>query len=150
MGAECGGVNFVYVLEELDCFAEVLPFDGHGEVDGVEVSLAGEAACEVGSGVGGGVEPGTLWAEEAEVAVDGFGGDVKYVRDKDGDGEGVSEFPEGLFGVAVWHGVCPQVRRNSFMVWLTRASLIFLAFWEAAWMRQAVAMLLITLGMPAA
>jgi len=84
--------------------AEVLPFDGHGEVDGVEVFLAGEASGEVGLGVGGGIETITEGAEEAEVAVDGFGGDVKYVRDKDGNGEGVSEFPEGLFGVAVWHG----------------------------------------------
>ena len=56
VGAELLCVDFTNALEELDGVAEVLSFDDHGEVDGVEVLLSGEAAGEVGVGVGGGVE----------------------------------------------------------------------------------------------
>lgn len=58
-GTELFCVDFTNALEELDGFAEVLAFDGHGEVDGVEVLLAGKTPCEVGLGIGGGIKSST-------------------------------------------------------------------------------------------
>ena len=56
VGAEFVQVDFAYAEQELYGVSEIEVADGHGEVDGVEVLLAGEAAGEVGVGVGGGVE----------------------------------------------------------------------------------------------
>jgi hypothetical protein len=59
LSAEFFCIDFTNALEELDGFAEVLAFDGHGEVDGVEVLLAGEASGEISFGVGGGIKSST-------------------------------------------------------------------------------------------
>jgi len=47
------------VLESIDEFnglTEVAGFHGHDHVDGIEVFLTPEAACQIGFGVGGGLE----------------------------------------------------------------------------------------------
>ena len=57
------------LIQELYGFFEVAAVYDHDDVDGIEVFLATEASCEVGLGIGGGVELGTEGAEEAEVAL---------------------------------------------------------------------------------
>ncbi len=51
MRAELFYIDLVNALEEFYWVAEVLVFYDLGEVDGVEISVAREASCEVDSGV---------------------------------------------------------------------------------------------------
>jgi len=90
VGAELLGVDGLDALQELYGLSEVLAVDEHGEVDSVEVGVAVEASCEVGFGVGGGVEFVASGAQESEVSLGGFAGEAEDVGDEYGNGDIVS------------------------------------------------------------
>ena len=71
--------------------------DGDDEIDGVVVLSTPKAACEVGAGVGGGVEVVADGAKEAEVAFHFLCRDVE-VADHVIDGDVVSEGPQAFVG----------------------------------------------------
>jgi hypothetical protein len=54
---EVGPISAVLeTINQLNGLAEVAAFDDHDHVDGIEVFMTPEAASEIGSGVGGGLE----------------------------------------------------------------------------------------------
>jgi hypothetical protein len=57
------------LAQELDGVDECAALDDHDEIDGVEVALAVETACEIGSRVGGAVEAVTAGALESEYII---------------------------------------------------------------------------------
>jgi hypothetical protein len=123
--------------EEADCVDEGAVVMSNDEVDGVEVFAATEASGEVGQGVNGGVELGADRAKEAEVSLWVFCRDEKDGLDDEVNWNVVPELEEEIVAETFWHGILP---------WL--GELEFSHGVEAALMRAAVAMELMSLGMP--
>ena len=124
--------------------------DDHDEIDGVEVFLAVEAPCEVGSLVGVAVESTTSGASESEDAVAKFCVQFEDVAYEERDVHVVAELVEELLGVPVCHSFTRQGIWSSFMTWLTSSPSIFCRLSPAARRRDAVAMLLTCRGNPLA
>ena len=91
-------------LEEADGIDEGAVPDGDNEVDGIEILVAAEAPGEVGLRIDGGVELGADGAEESEVALGGFGGDVEDAGDEELDGDVVPEAEEKVAAEVPGHG----------------------------------------------
>lgn len=96
------------LAQELDGVDECAALDGHDEIDGVEVALAGETAREIGSRVGGAVEAVTAGALESEYTFTSLVWQTEDVADEIRDVHVVSELVEERLRVAVRHGA--QVR----------------------------------------
>jgi hypothetical protein len=104
-----GGLGLLEALaQELDSVAECAALDQHDEVDGVEVALAVETACEIGSRVGGAVEALTAGALESECPFTSLVWQTEDVADEIRDVHVVSELVEERLRVSVRHDV--QVR----------------------------------------
>ena len=84
------------LFQQCDGAAEVVA-NLDEQIDVVEVSLAAETTGEVDLGVDGCVEFAAVGAEEAEVALNVFGG-RRFVS-QGGDGDGGSKGDDGLFEV---------------------------------------------------
>ena len=80
---------------------EAVAFDGHDQVDGVEVTLAAEAEGEVGVGVDGGVEVMAQRAEEAEASIMGFVEQFEDLGDQRDDLDAVAQFAQVVLGEGV-------------------------------------------------
>ena len=64
-----GGERKFQVVEEADGIEECAVICGHDEFDGVEVSRAAEAACEISAWVYCGIELAAEWAKKSQEAV---------------------------------------------------------------------------------
>ena len=77
---------------------------GDEQIDRVEMFVAAEARGEVSVMVDGGVELMAERAEESEVSLGGFGGDVEDTGDDELDGDFVFDFEENVWTKASGHG----------------------------------------------
>ena len=102
------------LVKEGNGLEEVCASFEHGEVDGVEVLLAAEAACEVGLGIGGGMELVATRAEEAEAAVGDLPGELEDVGNEEANGDLISQLSE--MGLGEWsrHGSLSFLRELEF------------------------------------
>ena len=90
--------------EEIGSLTEGDVHVGHDQIDRVEVFLTAEAPCEIGVGVGGGVELEAEGAEEAKEALGDLVGDHEHLGDYEVDGDVVTELEECMPGETLGHG----------------------------------------------
>jgi hypothetical protein len=92
------------VLETIDQFnglAEVAGPDDHDDIDGIEVFLTAEAACQIGFGIGGGLELRAEGTQKTEISVRDFAGDAQKISDEPRDGDVISKHSEFFLGIRV-------------------------------------------------
>jgi hypothetical protein len=88
-------------VNQFNGLTEVAGFDGHDDIDGIEVFLTAEAACQIGFGIGGGLELRAEGTQKTEISVRDFAGDAQVISDEPGNGDVISKHSEFFLGVTV-------------------------------------------------